>query len=232
MALDLDRSPRLDPHDSTPNTRPRIIEMTIVRRGTLEMATDKSFTAVIVTPSGVPLGGDVIVHLFDDGRYAVQYHMHCSSAIGSFNFQIRAYLSAPEMPVLFFYHEGHISGVGDVLPPETGENPIIRLYWGLIQSFRIAGRFKELRVGRHSRGGAGGRRRRRRSRIGRSRVDARRDSRNRRRCTRLDRNPHRRRRNHRCHRGRRRVRGCRRHLRDGRRRRVRRRDRRRSGRGP
>jgi hypothetical protein len=97
------------------------------------MASDKSFTATIVTPAGVPLGGDVIVHLFDDGRYAVQYHMHCSSVAGSFDFEIRAYLTAPEMPVLFFYHQGHISGVGDYFRGESGHNPVIQLYWTIIE---------------------------------------------------------------------------------------------------
>ncbi len=89
----------------------------------------RSFDGVIVTPSGTPLGGWVHLDVDESGGYHVKFHMHSSSVLGDFDFQIRAYLQAPDCPVIFFYHEGHVSGVDDSDYEESGSNPLIAMYW-------------------------------------------------------------------------------------------------------
>ncbi len=90
----------------------------------------KSFTQQVVTPSGTPLGGSVTLNINSDGSYTVEFVMHSSSDFAAFDFQLRAYLSAPGLPTLFFYHAGHVSPLGtDDTHPEAGSNPLIAMYW-------------------------------------------------------------------------------------------------------
>jgi hypothetical protein len=83
----------------------------------------------VVTPSGTPLGGSVDVDVWSDGRYKVKFHMHSSSIFGDFDFNLRAYLSAPGFPTLMFLHSGNVSGVDDADHEEEGSNPLIPIYW-------------------------------------------------------------------------------------------------------
>ena len=96
--------------------------------------TTRSFSQVIVTPSGTPLGGSVTLHVNSDGTYTVEFIMHSSSDFASFNFQLRAYLLGPGLPhCLFFYHAGHVSPRGtDDTHAEPGSNPLIAMYWNQI----------------------------------------------------------------------------------------------------
>ena len=93
-----------------------------------------SYTQEVVTPSGTPLGGSVTLNINSDGTYTVEFIMHSSSIFASFDFQLRAYLSAPGLPhCFFFYHEGHVSPTGtDDTHPEPGSNPMIPMYWNEI----------------------------------------------------------------------------------------------------
>jgi hypothetical protein len=91
------------------------------------------FKQDIVTPSGTPLGGSVTLILNRNGSYTVEFQMHSSSILASFDFQLRAYLQGPGLPVLFFYHAGHVSPEGtDDTHPEPGSNPLIQMYWDQI----------------------------------------------------------------------------------------------------
>jgi hypothetical protein len=59
--------------------------------------------------------------------------MHSSSDFASFDFQLRAYLQGPGLPLLFFYHAGHVSPLGtDDTHPEPGSNAMIPMYWNQI----------------------------------------------------------------------------------------------------
>jgi hypothetical protein len=58
------------------------------------------FDGNVVTPSGTPLGGWVHVEASDNGDYYVHFHMHSSSIFGSFDFNLRAYLSASGFPTM------------------------------------------------------------------------------------------------------------------------------------
>jgi hypothetical protein len=93
----------------------------------------KSFTQQVVTPEGTPLGGSVTLNINHDGSYTVEFVMHSSSDFAAFDFQLRAYLSGPGFPTLFFYHSGHVSPLGtDDTHPEAGSNPQIEMYWNKI----------------------------------------------------------------------------------------------------
>lgn len=102
----------------------------------------RSFTQQVVTPEGTPLGGSVTLNISSDGSYTVEFVMHSSSDFAAFDFQLRAYLSGPEFPTLFFYHAGHVSPLGtDDTHPEGGSNPHIEMYWNKIVnsgSFSVA----------------------------------------------------------------------------------------------
>lgn len=92
-----------------------------------------SFSQVVVTPSGTPLGGSVTLNINSDGTYTVEFIMHSSSLLASFDFQLRAYLHGPGIPHLFFYHAGHVAPKGtDDTHPEPGSNPLISMYWNQI----------------------------------------------------------------------------------------------------
>ena len=93
-----------------------------------QMVDSRSFDATIVTPEGTPLGGWVHLEIHRSGDYSIEFHMHSSSIFGSFDFQLRAYLNAPDSPALFFLHSGHVSGVDDSNWPESGNNPLLALY--------------------------------------------------------------------------------------------------------
>jgi len=93
----------------------------------------KSYSMPVVTPAGTPLGGSVTLIINSDGTYTVEFRMHSSSDFASFDFQLRAYLTGPGLPSLFFYHEGHVSPLGtDDTHPEPGSNPLIAMYWNEI----------------------------------------------------------------------------------------------------
>lgn len=92
------------------------------------------FHQSVVTPSGTPLGGWVDVDVWSDGRYRVKFHMHSSSVFGDFDFDLRAYLSAPGFPTMVFLHSGHVSGVDDADHEEDGSNPLIPVYWTQLQA--------------------------------------------------------------------------------------------------
>lgn len=89
----------------------------------------RDFHQDIVTPSGTPLGGWVDVSVSDNGDYSVRFHMHCSSILASFDFAVRAYLSAPGFPTMAFLHTGSVSGVDSDDHEEHGNNPLLALYW-------------------------------------------------------------------------------------------------------
>jgi hypothetical protein len=89
----------------------------------------RSFHQDIETPSGTPLSGWIDLEIHGNGDYRVTFHMHCSSILGNFDFDLRAYLSGPGCPAFFFHHSGHISGVSDNDYPETGNSPLIAIYW-------------------------------------------------------------------------------------------------------
>jgi hypothetical protein len=92
------------------------------------MAT-RRFDQRIVTPSGTPLGGSVHLEVSDNGDYYVKFHMHSSSIAGNFDFNLRAYLTAPGFPTMAFVHSGHVSGVDDADHEERGTSPLLALYW-------------------------------------------------------------------------------------------------------
>ena len=85
------------------------------------------FHGVITT--GTSLGGWIDVDVQDNGDYRVHFHMHSSSVPGSFDFNLRAYLSAPGFPVMAFVHSGHVSGVDSADHEEGGHSELLRLFW-------------------------------------------------------------------------------------------------------
>lgn len=89
----------------------------------------KSFDQNIETPSGTPLGGWIHLEIHGNGDYRITFHMHSSSVLGDFDFDLRGYLSAPGCPTFFFHHSGHVSGVSDNDYPEAGNSPLIAFYW-------------------------------------------------------------------------------------------------------
>jgi hypothetical protein len=87
------------------------------------------FSQEIVTPKGTPLGGRVTVDVQDNGDWHAHFEMHSSSALGDFDFGLRAYLRAPGFPVMSFVHSGHVSGVDSAVYDESGHSPLLALYW-------------------------------------------------------------------------------------------------------
>lgn len=71
----------------------------------------RTFHGIATTPAGTPLGGWVDVEVSDNGDYHVHFHMHSSSVFGNFDFNLRAYLTAPGFPTMAFIQSGHVSGV-------------------------------------------------------------------------------------------------------------------------
>jgi len=105
------------------------------------MASTMSFSGQWSTPDGTPLGGSVTLTVNSDGTYTVEFtaitHSHVPGL--SFDFQVRAYLSAPGLPsCLFFYHAGsvgtNVTKTGEDDHQESGSNPLISLYWNQIVS--------------------------------------------------------------------------------------------------
>jgi hypothetical protein len=93
-----------------------------------------SFDGNVVTPEGTPLGGSVHVEVSDDGSYLVKFHMHSSSLLGNFDFNLRAYLTAPGFATIAFIQSGHVSGVDSWDHDERGSNPLLALYWGQLKA--------------------------------------------------------------------------------------------------
>ena len=93
------------------------------------MVTSLTFDQPVLTPAGTPLGGSVHVDVRDNRTCDVKFHMHSSSMLGSFDYTLRAYLTAPGFPVLAFIHSGHVSGVDSADHEEHGTNPLLGLYW-------------------------------------------------------------------------------------------------------
>lgn len=103
------------------------------------------FDVNVSTPSGTPLGGWVHVEVSDNGSYYVKFHMHSSSVLGSFDFNLRAYLSAPGFATMAFIQSGHVSGVDDWDHEERGNNPLLALYWRQLKAaprFNVAKDYK------------------------------------------------------------------------------------------
>jgi len=92
------------------------------------MAT-RTFHGIVTTPAGTPLGGWVDVEVSDNGDYHVKFHMHSSSVLGNFDFNLRAYLTAPGFPMMAFIKSGHVSGVDSWDHEERGHSPLLALYW-------------------------------------------------------------------------------------------------------
>ena len=104
-----------------------------------------SFDANVVTPSGTPLGGWVHVEVSDNGDYYVHFHTHSSSVFGNFDFNLRAYLTAPGFATMAFIQSGHVSGVDDWDHEERGNNPLLALYWSQLKaapSYNVAKDYK------------------------------------------------------------------------------------------
>ena len=99
-----------------------------------------SFDQQIITPQGTPLGGNVSVELYKDGRTHVKFHMHSSSVFGRFDFNLRAYVTADGSPAFVFLHSGHVSGVDSADYEEWGRNDLIPIYWPSLQNaqYRVA----------------------------------------------------------------------------------------------
>jgi hypothetical protein len=97
-----------------------------------------SFSQVWTTPSGTPLGGTITLNVNIDGTYKVEFQTITNShVLGlSFDFQLRAYLTAPGMPCLFFYHAGsvgtNLTKTGEDDHVESGSNALISMYWNQI----------------------------------------------------------------------------------------------------
>ena len=97
------------------------------------MAT-RTFHGIVTTPAGTPLGGWVDVEVSDNGDYHVKFHMHSSSLLGNFDFNLRAYLTAPGFPMMAFIKSGHVSGVDSWDHEERGHSPLLALYWSKLQA--------------------------------------------------------------------------------------------------
>ena len=90
----------------------------------------QAFTAIWNTPAGTPLGGSVTLMASNDGAYTVEFRTQSGSILTPFDFQVRAYLTAPNAPTLFFGHQGHVSGDGtDDTHAEPGSSVFLQLYW-------------------------------------------------------------------------------------------------------
>jgi hypothetical protein len=103
-----------------------------------EVLQTQTYSFEWTTPPGTPLGGRVTLTLNSDGTYSVDFETWCSSVLTSFDFQLRAYLSGPGLPTLFFYHAGSVAGQvggsGTDSHQESGTNPLIQMYWSQIVS--------------------------------------------------------------------------------------------------
>ena len=93
-----------------------------------------TFHGIVTTPAGTPLGGWVDVEVSDNGDYHVKFHMHSSSVLGNFDFNLRAYLTAPGFPMMAFIKSGHVSGVDSWDHEERGHSPLLALYWSKLQA--------------------------------------------------------------------------------------------------
>jgi hypothetical protein len=111
-------------------------------RNTARFQSDEklAFDQQVITPQGTPLGGNVYCEIYKDGRTYVKFHMHSSSIFGSFDFNLRAYITAPGSPAFAFLHSGHVSGVDNADYEEWGRNDLIPIYWPSLQnaSYRVA----------------------------------------------------------------------------------------------
>ncbi|MBF6346873.1 hypothetical protein IU409_25660 [Nocardia cyriacigeorgica] len=101
----------------------------------------------IVTPSGTPLGGWVHVEVSDNGDFFVKFHMHSSSILGNFDFNLRAYLTAPGFPTMAFIKSGHVSGVDSWDHEEHGHSPLLALYWAQLAAAPTYGVAKDYQWG-------------------------------------------------------------------------------------
>lgn len=106
----------------------------------------KTFSQEWTTPSGTALGGNITLVINSDGTYTIDFRTFSSSVLEPFDFWLRAYLQAPGIGTLFFYHAGHVSGDGtDDTHPEAGSNPLIATYWNEIAAsaqFSVAHDYK------------------------------------------------------------------------------------------
>ncbi|MFD3458858.1 hypothetical protein ACFWVM_04040 [Nocardia fluminea] len=93
-----------------------------------------TFELPVITPPGTPLGGRVRVEVSDNGDYYVKFHTFSSSALGDFDFNLRAYLTAPGFPTMAFIRSGHVSGVDKWDRDERGHNALITLYWSQLKA--------------------------------------------------------------------------------------------------
>jgi hypothetical protein len=96
--------------------------------------TDKSFNIGVTTPDGVPLGGSVDITISDNGDWRAHFSMHSSSIFGNFDFTVRAFVGALDSPIIAFVASGHVSEVDTWPHDESGNNPLIKLYWNQLQS--------------------------------------------------------------------------------------------------
>jgi hypothetical protein len=93
------------------------------------------FQGDIVTPAGTALSGQVSVDLWDDGSWRTHFEMHSSSIFEPFDYDVRAYVMAPNFPTLVFRHTGHVPPGGHSIPPdESGVIPYIAMYWDRLKA--------------------------------------------------------------------------------------------------
>jgi hypothetical protein len=89
----------------------------------------RRFHQEVTTPAGVALGGFVDLEVRDDGSSHVHFHMHGSSILTSYDFRLRAYLTATNFPTLALVSRGSTSGVDDWNHEEDSRQPLLAPFW-------------------------------------------------------------------------------------------------------
>src|SRR3954447_22188672 len=93
-----------------------------------------SFSQEITAPSGTPFGGPVRLEVHSDGGYQVHFGMSSSSIFAPFDYNVRAYLTAPDFPTMAFVHAGHVPADGSDNHDESGHSDLLRLYWSALEA--------------------------------------------------------------------------------------------------
>jgi len=89
----------------------------------------------VVTPAGTAFGGQVSVDLWADGSWRTHFEMRSTSIFEPFDYDVRAYVTAPNFPTLVFRHTGHCPPNGHSIPPdESGVIPYVAMYWDRLKA--------------------------------------------------------------------------------------------------
>jgi hypothetical protein len=98
----------------------------------------KTFTATWSTSGGNTIGGTETLTVSSDGTWKIDFDTWNGPGVPTYNYQIRAYLIGPNVPIILLSHSASIANnlFSRVDQPytESGINPLIAMYWSSIEN--------------------------------------------------------------------------------------------------